>query len=190
MSQQNRIETMAEKLAVYATRAGVTDVALVVTAYRIALRPRIDHLSDVYHFDMLHPARSALILLENARCTEARVLAAAQVTETLLPQLRVAPPNIDAALGPAVAALARAVPDPADEETLVEKLVTADNDVALIALAERLDHARHLHMRDAGGWRAYFEQTVSVYVPLAQRINEELHRRYDRWAQAFAKRLS
>ena len=190
MSQANRVETMAEKLGVYAARAGVQDIALVTNAYRLAIRPRLEHLSDVFHHDMLHPARTALILIENARCTKARVLAAAAVTETFAPQMRPPANEIAGALGNEVALLAQAVPDPAEEETLVERLVTASGDVALIALAERLDHARHLHMRDRSLWRVYFEQTASVYMPLAQRVNEDLFLRFHRWTTAFEKRLS
>jgi (p)ppGpp synthase/HD superfamily hydrolase len=181
---------MAEKLSVYATRAGVDDVALVTDAYHLAIRPRLGYLSDVFHHDMLHPARTALILIENAHCTKASVLAAAEATETLFPQMRVRSSEIADALGDDVALLAEAVPDPADEETLVERLVTASDDVALIALAERLDHARHLHMRERSLWRAYFEQTASVYMPLAQRMNEDLFLRFFRWTTAFEKRLS
>ena len=181
---------MAEKLSVYATRAGVDDVPLVTEAYQLAIRPRLEHLSDVFHHDMLHPARTALILIENARCTRASVLAAAQVTETLFPEMRAEPEKIAGSLGKDVALLAEAVPDPADEEMLVEQLVTSSDDVALIALAERLDHARHLHMRERSLWRAYFDQTVSVYLPLAQRVNEDLFLRFVRWTSAFEKRLS
>ena len=181
---------MAEKLGVYATRAGVDNVALVTEAYHLAVLPRLAHLSDVFHHDLLHPARTALILIENARCTKASVLAAAEVTETLFPQMRTQPGEIADALGHHVALLAEAVPDPADEETLVERLVTASDDVALIALAERLDHARHLHMRERSLWRAYFDQTASVYMPLAQRVSEDLFLRFFRWATAFEKRLS
>lgn len=190
MSQTNRIETMAEKLAVYATRAGVADVALVTDAYHLAMPPRLAQLQDVFHPDLLHPARTALILIENAGCSDARVLAAAELTETLVPQMRIATDEIEAALGHEVVALVRAVPDPLTrEEALLEELVTADYDVALIALAERLDHARHLHMRTVTDWRSYFDQTVSVYLPLAERVNEELARRFERWASAFQRRL-
>ena len=180
---------MSEKLHVYAARAGVGDVGVVTDAYHIAMQIRLPFLRDVYHYDMLHPARTALILIENAGCTDGRVLAAAVVTETLAPEMRVPAAVIEAALGPDVAALNAAIPDPA-EETLIEKLVTADDDVALIALAERLDHARHLHMRDPSHWRGYFTQTASVYAPVAERVNAELFRRYERWIRAFEQRLS
>lgn len=181
---------MAEKLGVYATRAGATDVETIVQAYHLAMRPRLAHLPDVFHHDMLHPARTALILIEDVHCHDAVVLAAALVTETRDPGLRVAREEIAEVMGPDVARVAAAVPDPlAEAETLVEDLVTADRDVALIALAERLDHARHLHMRAPAEWRDYFHQTVTVYMPVAERINPTLLRRFERWAGAFEKRL-
>lgn len=180
---------MAEKLATYANRAGVDDVPLVVEAYHLAMQPRLERLSDVFHHDMLHPARCALILIE-MHCQDARLLAAVQVTETYIPALRVAPATVADALGEGVARLSAAVPDPqTDREMLLEKLVTADDDVALIALAERLDHARHLHLRAPAVWRDYFEQTTAVYLPVAGRINHELHRRLERWAGVFEERL-
>ena len=181
---------MAEKLAVYAERAGVADVGLVLRAFQLAMQPRLEFLPDVFHHDMLHPARTALILIENTRTTDARVLAAAQLIDTYAPHLRATAQEIAGVLGEDVAKVAAAVPDPAaDRETLIEKLVTAADDVALIALAERLDHARHLHMRDPAEWRDYFEQTRAVYVPVAQRVHPELHRRFERWAGAFEQRL-
>jgi (p)ppGpp synthase/HD superfamily hydrolase len=181
---------MAEKLAAYAYRGGVGDVPLVVQAYQLAMRPRLERLSDVFHHDMLHPARCALILIENAHCQDARLLAAAQVTETYVPALRVTREAVAGTLGEDVAKLSAAVPDPQnDPEMLLEKLITADDDVALIALAERLDHARHLHLRAPAVWRDYFEQTTAVYLPVAGRVHPELYRRLERWAGAFEQRL-
>lgn len=181
---------MAEKLGVYAERAGVADVALVTDAYHLAMQPRLARLGNVFHPDMLHPARTALILMENVGCTDANVLAAATVTETLDPKIRIAPSVIGSTLGTGVARLNAQVPQPLDtEETLLELLVTAERDVALIALAERLDHARHLHMREPAAWRAYFDQTVSVYMPMAERVNDDLFARYQRWVRGFARRL-
>jgi (p)ppGpp synthase/HD superfamily hydrolase len=190
LSQENRVETMAEKLGVYAERAGVRNVALVTDAYHIAMQPRLAHLAGVFHPDMLHPARNALILIENVGCSDANVLAAAAVTETLSLEMRVPGAEIRAALGASVAELAAQVPDPlATEDSLIEELVTAQRDVVLIALAERLDHARHLHMRDPSVWHPYFEQTVSVYLPVAERVNDDLFNRYHRWMRGFARRL-
>jgi hypothetical protein len=181
---------MGEKLAVYAARAGVDDVGLVTDAYHLALQPRLILLPDAFHFDMLHPARTALILIEHAQCRASAVLAAAEMTETFAPELRVPVEEI-AVLGDDVARLAGAIPDPrADADALVEKLVTADENVALIAVAERLDHARHLHMRPETVWRTYYAETVAVYLPLAERLNAELFARFARWARSFQRRIS
>jgi hypothetical protein len=190
LSQANRVETMAHKLAVYALRAGVTDVGLLTDAFYLAVRPRLDKLRDVFHIDVLHPARSALILLEHSGCRDARVLAAAALTETFDAALR-APHDEMRALGHDVVSLADAVPAPAGEdEALLERLLVADPDVASIAVAERLDHARHLHMRAPALWPSYFRQSVRVYLPVAQRVAPELHARFERWARAFERRLA
>jgi (p)ppGpp synthase/HD superfamily hydrolase len=182
---------MGEKLAVYATRARVDDVDLVTDAFHLAMQPRLQQLPDVFHPDMLHPARTALVLMENAQCRSSVVLAAAQLTESLLPELRLPAQDI-ATLGTEVRRLAEAVPDPLGLEAgeLLETLVTAEADVALIAVAERLDHARHLHMRSPSSWRGYYEQTVGIYLPLAQRVHEDLFARLERWARSFQRKLA
>ena len=182
---------MAEKLATYATRAGVLDVDLITDAYHIAVRPRLAFLPDVFHPDVLHPARTILILLEDTDCRDSRVLAAAALTETLEPAMRVGAEDVGA-LGSDVAQMVAAVPSPLDvsEDTLAEALVTADQDAALIAVAERLDHARHLHMRERDLWAPYHALTVSIYLPLAARLSAELTRRLERWAWSFERRLS
>lgn len=178
---------MGQKLVVYAQRAGVIDLDLIARAYNIAIQPRLEFFSDVFHHDMLHPARNALILIEQAGCRDPHVLAAAIVTETLYPEVRV---SADA-LGNAVHVLADQVPNPLDDvESLVERLVTAERDVGLIAVAERLDHARHLHMRPQSEWPGFYDGAVSVYLPLAERVDEDLFRRFQRWAGAFQNRLS
>ena len=131
------------------------------------------------------------VLLEDTPIRDARVLAAAALTETLHPLLRVDAADAGA-LGDDVAQIVAAVPNPIDlsEDVLVEELVTAERDVALIAVAERLDHARHLHMRERDTWAAYHSQTVAIYLPLSARLSEELTRRLERWAWSFERRLS
>jgi (p)ppGpp synthase/HD superfamily hydrolase len=190
VSRANRVETMAEKLMVYARRAGVDDVALVVDSYWAAMQPRLDHFSDVFHHDMLHPARTALILIEQAGCRSSNLVAAGEFTETLIEAVRL-PANIVRSTSEEVWQTVRAVPNPLDhEDNLVELLVTAEPGVALVAVAERLDHARHLHMRDRSTWRSFFEQTRSVYLPVAQRVDHDLFQRFERWANSFQRRLA
>jgi (p)ppGpp synthase/HD superfamily hydrolase len=188
VSQQNRAETMAQKLVTYAGRAGIGDVALIEQAYWIAVSPRVEYFGNVFDFDVLHPARTALIIIELAGCRSADVIAAAQLTESYLPDLA---GKTSDALPVQVNQIAAAVPNPLDLETaeLVEALVTADDDVALIAVAERLDHARHLHMRDPSGWRPFYQQVLTAYLPVAERVHPELHARFYRWATAFERRL-
>jgi hypothetical protein len=181
---------MAAKLVVYARRAGVEDVALVEDAYWAALQPRLNHYMDVFHHDLLHPARTVLILIEQADCRNGALLAAAALTETLSAAVRV-PVEVARALNERVGRLVELVPNPLDGgEALLEQLVTAQEESALIAVAERLDHARHLHMREAASWRAFYEQVEAVYLPVAQRVHQQLFRRFERWATAFQRRLA
>ena len=181
---------MAEKLTVYARRAGVTDVALVEDAYWAAIKPRLEHLSDVFHHDMLHPARTALILIEQAGCRSGRLIAAGEFTETLDPAVRVSPETVRAVSND-VWQTVQAVPSPLEHgEALVEMLVTAEPEVALVAVAERLDHARHLHMRERSTWASFVEQANTVYLPVARRVHEDLYQRFARWANSFQRRLS
>ncbi len=158
-------------------------------ALSLAMKPR--HGLDDHHPDYLHPARSALILLRDAGVREGRVLSAAAVAESERPELRAAPEAISAALGPEVAALAAAVPVPGSEG-LAEVLVTADEATRLVALAERLDHLRHAHLRDDrdAAWRGRVHaEAEAVYGPVAERTHPGLARRYRAWLKGFRKRL-
>jgi (p)ppGpp synthase/HD superfamily hydrolase len=188
MSQANRAQTMAVKLAAYARRAGL-DPAMLVAAYEMSVAHRLAVLGDVFHPDLLHPARTALILLEDAGCTDDVVLAAATLTESEFAPLRLPDARVRAVFGDRVADLVAAVPAPAGStETLLEELVGLPRDVALIAVAERLDHARHLHFRENGVWPSFLEQIREVYLPLAGRVSGGLQTRLSRWSGAFEER--
>ena len=58
------------------------------------------------------------------------------------------------------------IPAPGSE-TLAEVLVTGDERLRLVALAERLDHLRHAHLRDTDdAWRrAALEEAQAIYLP-------------------------
>ena len=179
---------MAHKLAVYAERAGVAS-DLIVDAYTAAVSVRIAALQDVFHREMLHPARTVLILLEDTDCRSPDVLAAAAFGETEFPELRVPNDVIRTHFGKTISEMVRAVPQPHEcGEELAEQLVIANDDVALIAVAERLDHVRHLHFRDASLWRPFFVQIMDTYLPFSERANGMLARRLSRWATAFEAR--
>jgi hypothetical protein len=72
---------------------------------------------------------------------------------------------------------------------LLEALVTAPHDVGLIAVAERLDHARHLHFREPALWRPFFQQITDAYLPFSDRVSGQMAVRLARWSGAFEKRL-
>jgi hypothetical protein len=135
---------------------------------------------------MLHPARSALILLQDAEVRDAVLLTAAALSESEYAEMRPRPEDIRRLFGAGVADLCALLPA-ADDEELTEKLVTLPNDVALIAMAERLDHARHLKFRDPSCWVRGYEQVEAVYLPVCSRISEPLARRFERWARGFRK---
>ena len=168
-----RIERRLERAGLPAAHARV-----VLDANAAALAHRMDVLGDDEHPDLLHPSRTLLILLDDCGVVDARVLEAAASVESEHPALRI-PHRND---------LAGSVPL-ADSETLLEDLVSVSDDVRSIALAERLDHARHLHLREHGSWPSFHEQACSVYRPVAHRSLPRLARRYDWWCRMFARRF-
>lgn len=180
---------MAAKLAGFADRAHIRPDVL-VAAYELSVARRLRVLGDVFHEDLLHPARTALILISDAGCVDDVVLTAATLVDTEYPELQPTQSEIRGAFGERVGDLVAAVPDPAANEALLEDLVVAPHDVALIALAERLDHARHLHFRDRNVWSAFYRQIVDVYQPVAGRLSPPIQQRLSHWSAAFAKRLA
>lgn len=187
-----RALAMARRIADAAEHAGLApaDAALVRRAFDLAMQPRIERIADDHDPDFLHPARTALILLEDLACHDAPTLAAGALCETIRPELAVPAAWVEAALGPAVRALLDEVPVPdrAGDE-LLERLVAAGRDARLVALAERLDHARHLHLRPAAGWPAFHALTCEVYLPVASRTHPTLERRFRWWCGMFARRF-
>jgi (p)ppGpp synthase/HD superfamily hydrolase len=189
VTEENRAETMAAKLAAYARRSGA-NAAPIVAAYELCVARRLEILGDVFHPDLLHPARNALILIHDVECSDSSVLTAAALSETEFPAMRIELDVILGTFGPAVAELVSAVPQPdRARERLLEELVTAPDDVVLIAIAERLDHARHLHFRDLTVWPSFFNQIIDVYLPASARVSGALAARLERWSQAFERRL-
>lgn len=85
--------------------------------------------------------------------------------------------------------------DPDGDQVFTEALVLADTKVRRLALAERLDHLRHLHLLGpADGLdrdRAVLEhrRASTVYLPVAARTDEVLERRYQHWCRVFQRRL-
>lgn len=185
-----RARAMAARLAATAERLRIDAAGrdLLRAAYETGLAPRVEAGLDDHHPDFLHTARTALILMDDAAVADPTTLAAALLTETRDPRLRVAPEAVRV-LSEAVAAVLGEVPDPDEPETLLEGLVSASDPAALVALAERLDHARHLHLRDAAEQAAYHALTRAVYAPFAARVHPVLAQRISWWCAMFERRF-
>lgn len=163
-------------------------IDLVARAYALAMRPREAAL-DEHDPAYLHPGRSVLVLLQDVGPLPAEVLAAAAVHESEKPRFRTPLADVREALGDDVADLAGSIPLPGDEE-LTTRLVTLGEGARLVALAERLDHLRHAHLRDAPEWwRTLRTEVESTWAPVAERTHPRLADRYRAWLRAMGRRL-
>ena len=172
---------MQRRLVLRLERAGLpdADVRRVLDANAAALAHRHEGLGDEEHPDLLHPSRTILILVDDCGVADVELLEAAASLESEFADLRIPPRN----------ELASAVPTPDLGDALLEALVVATEDVRLLALAERLDHARHLHLRDRTIWRTFHDSACGSYRPIAQRTHPRLARRYDWWCGMFRRRF-
>ena len=187
---ERRAGAMATRLVRTAERLGMDPDgrALLAAAFAAAMEPRLAAGLEDRAPEYLHPARTALILMDDAAVSHAPTLAAALLTETRLPALR-PPAAAMAALGDEVRDLVAAIPDPDPSERVLESLLLASADVRLIAVAERLDHARHLHLRPRSEWAPFHTVTCASYAPAAARAHPVLERRLAWWCRTFQERF-
>ena len=181
---------MAARLVRTAREAGVAEgeIGGLQLAHALAMEPRLERLDDEHDPHLLHPGRSALVLMLDTAELRAPVLAAALLVESERPDLRLARGRIEQQVGGASAGMVAEVPLP-DDEALAELLVTAGEEVRLIALAERLDHLRHAHLwTDLELRRRAHVQAIEVYLPIAERTHPVLARRYAWWCGMFSRR--
>ena len=166
------------------TLVGDADARMVRDVLEAAIAWREQTIDDDHDARYLHPARTIRVLVADAALAHATALAAAalidSVDEALAPAALAAPPDVQA--------FANGVPR-YDGDDMIERLVTADPAASIVALAERLDHARHLHLRDDIEWAAFHRSIRGHYIPAARRLSPALARRFERWADAFERRL-
>ncbi|HET9947870.1 MAG TPA: hypothetical protein VFQ22_02975 [Longimicrobiales bacterium] len=190
MIRHLRAARMSSSLARAAHADGLDErgARLLVDAFALAMRPRLDVLDD-HDPAYLHPGRSPLILLRDVGGVSAEVLAAAAVHETEDERFRTPADEVRARLGDEVADLVASLPLPGDER-LLERLVLLDEPARLAAIAERLDHFRHAHVRfdDARG-RALHEEAGAIWLPVAERTHPRLATRLRHWRLAYGRRL-
>lgn len=189
----HRARHMTRSVAAAAARVGLTDaaVAALVRAHELAMAPRVAGLEDDHDPRYLHPGRTVLVLIQDAGVRHPTTLAAAALVESEFPELEVPSELVAQAVGLEIQRLRDAVPLPHTAgEALAERLVIADQPVRLIALAERLDQLRHAHLwNDVERRRTAHAAATEVYLPVAERTDRTLARRYRWWCRTFARRF-
>ena len=187
-----RAGRMARSLAAAARGHGSSeaDVRALTEAHAVAMRPRIETLDDDHHPAYLHPGRSSLVLLRDVGRVDVSVLVVACLHESVDAGLRVSAEVVEAALGTAAVRAREAIPLPGDER-LVERLLTLGPGLSLAALTERLDHLRHLHLREEliDTWADVHAEVLRAWLPFAQRVHGKLATRYAHWARTFVERI-
>ncbi len=191
-SLPQRAALMARSLARAAATDGldVDEVRVLTKAFVLAMGPRVEALEDDHHPAYLHPGRGPLILLQDVGDVDVSVLVAAALHESQDHHLRVAASEVEEAMGAATLSVVQSIPRPGDER-LVERLLMLGRGLALAALAERLDHIRHLHVREdlVEEWAPTYSEVLAAWLPFAERTHPQLARRYAHWARTFVKRI-
>lgn len=183
---------MHASVAAEAKSVGLSTEAVeaVKRVHALAMEPRVETLDDDHHPAYLHPGRTALILMQDVGRLDASVLALAMLHESGDRALRAADQRIQEDLGEATVALLASLPRPGDED-LVERLIGLSQGLSLAVLAERLDHLRHLHMREdlVDMWADTHAEVSAAWLPFAGRVHKQLTLRYAHWTRTFAKRI-
>ncbi len=189
---KGRAADMARSLrkALQARGAREQDETAVGRAYVLAMTARVETLSDDHHPAYLHPGRNALLLLQDVEGVDPIVLVIAALHESLDEALRPTAGEVESEIGAGALNALRAIPLPGDER-LVERLLALGPGLSLAALAERLDHLRHLHLRDdlIDIWADTHAEVSEAWLPFAARTHPVLTRRYAHWVRTFAKRI-
>lgn len=161
-------------------------------AFRSAMGPRHRLLSDDHDPRYLHPARTALVLMDDVGMADPVWLAAAILAETCSPELRWTPDRELTEADALREAWVRAASLPAmDDPELAERLVTSPREAALVTLAEHLDQLRHLRLwAGAPTVRRATRAAQMVLLPVARREHPVLARRLEWWVRRVGTGLS
>ena len=192
MELEGRAAQMARSVAraLRSHGADEAEVAALTRAHEVAMAPRVERLADDHDPAYLHPGRSVLVLLRDVGPVDVSVLVITALHESVDEHLRVPAERMEDAVGPSASEAVASLPRPGDER-LVERLLGLGPGLSLAALAERLDHLRHLHLRDdlVDRWAESHEEVVEVWLPFARRVHPRLAVRYAHWARTFVRRI-
>ena len=185
----SRWEQMADRVDRIAAGAGVDRLGrdLIGKAIEAAMSPRLAAIDDDHDPDYLHPGRTAVVLLDDVGMADSVALAAACLLDTRRDRLELSDREVTEHVSPAVTAFRSAVPR-SGSVTLLEDLLASEPNVALVALAERLDQVRHAHLwGDLSEARAAHQEVAEVYLKMAERAHARLAARYSSWCRAFGE---
>jgi hypothetical protein len=186
--EEDRGEAMALRLERAARRASLADHALrLADTFRAVLRQRAAVIPEPHDPDFLHPGRTALVLLEDLQIKDPDLICAALLHDSERADFRLDEARRIA--GPHAAALAAGLPRANDDENRLETLVGLDHDRLLLTIAERLDYARHLHLRHRDTWLPFHRQIGHADLPAAARAHPRLAWRLQWWHDNFARRF-
>mgnify|MGYP001061998655 CR=1 FL=1 len=190
-----RAADMAESVLRIAASRGVAEPGLdrIAAALTAALGRRQDRLCDDHDPAMLHPARTALVLLRDADVGDASLLAAGILLETRRPELASGPAAWARLLDDEGVAILQGAPRPGAAD-LAEALVIRAPGPRAVSLVEHLDQLRHLHVETGGAElpgdaRRRWDEVRRVWLPVAERTHAGLARRYRHWVRVFGRRL-
>ena len=191
-SLPQRAAHMARSLSAAASAQGcdADEVRALAAAFEVAMGPRVETLDDDHHPTYLHPGRGPLILLQDVGDVDVSVLVVTTLHESQDFYLKPHSDVVEERVGAAALTAAGSIPCPGDER-LVERLLGLGPGLSLAALAERLDHIRHLHVREdlVHHWAPTYREVLEAWLPFAERTHPKLARRYAHWARIFAKRI-
>jgi (p)ppGpp synthase/HD superfamily hydrolase len=181
---------MAERIRRTAREIGIPKhgVDLLAMVHERAMDPRLATISDDHDPAYLHPGRTAAILMDDLAMVDADWIAAAMLVDTGRPDLE-ATGDALRELPDLVIERSRAVPRPGSE-TLVEDLLALEPVALNVALAERLDQLRHIHLWDDSERAAQvYRHAVETYSVIAVRGHPKLVRRYAWWTRTFGRKF-
>lgn len=192
LGRRERADAMADRLRRTADWHGFSrdDANRLADCFLAAMRNRVTAIGDDHDPAYLHPARVALILLDDIGLQDPNVLFAAVVQDSARPELAMPTDRVLAVAGERAAAIVGMLPSPdTDPAGITETLVTLPPGVLALYLASQLDIARHLHLGDPERWAEGHARVVESLIPLAHRCHPLLARRFERWARAFRRRF-